>query len=423
MARVEKTRLKFAERVARSLGDGIVPWQDGKLPATPMQSAVSGRSYGGLNALYLMGKCTESGYTDPRFITASEAGKFNLWVRKGEHGVPLEHWTQNGEGKIETRAYAVFNVAQLGGDLSRLPTQEATATDLEKARQMLKEAGIDLSPESNVPEYRDAVKNLVSKFAEEGGYRRDVHTPELMALRANIASTLVMREIGVPMEQPDKLPTKSWASSIRHDPSQLYKATKDGSNIAKAVLGSMTQEREANLLRASEQRQEAQKAQEVVAEALTVPRGADFNLPAEDLSGTQETVVAATEKAATEVTELRASATGHEDSASPHNLAEARETAKKHLGGNAMITNAQPGKSYVGKILDVLPGGPDRTAIQVISDNHAVLHTIRDTAAKSALKVGDDMNLVVGEDGNSVVQGRVAENAKKAELVREGMRR
>lgn len=425
MAQVEKMRDAFAARVAQSLGEGIVPWQRQDLPASMPQGAVSGRSYQGQNALYLMGKCAESGYSDPRFITASEANKLDLWVKKGERGVPLEHWTEK-DGKIEARSYTVFNVTQLNGDLSKLPTQVAATTDLEKAREMLKEAGVDLSPESNVREYRDAVKNLVSKYAEEAGYKRDVHTPELMALRGNIASTVVMREAGIPVEQPDGLPTKSWAASIRHDSSQLYKATRDGNLIAKGVIGSMTQEREANQFRAGQERIEAQKAQEIVAEARTVPRGADFNLfdgPNADLSGTQETVIAATEKAASQVNELRASATQREASASPNKFAEARAVAQKHMGSGAILTSAQPGKHYSGKIVAVMDNGPDKAAIQMLSGSHAVLHTIKDLAVKSNLKVGEDMTLSVGDDWNSVTQERSAEKARKAELAREGMKR
>ncbi|MDL2263055.1 ssDNA-binding domain-containing protein [Synergistaceae bacterium OttesenSCG-928-I11] len=427
-ARVEKMRDEFAERVAGSLSQGVVPWQDKKLPIPPVQSAVSGGKYGGVNMLYLLEKCARESYDDPRFITASAANEHGLWVRKGERGVPLERWQEKESGKVEAQVYTVFNVKQLSGDLSKLPTSESplTAVGTEKAEQMLKNAGVDVQSGSSVKDFQDAIKKLVAKFAEEAGYRRDVHTPELMALRNNIASTVVMREAGLPVEQAEGLPTKSWASSIHHDPSQLYKATRDGSHIAKSVIGSMTQEREENLFRAGQQRIEAQKAQEIVAEAVTVPRGADFNLfggPNADLSATQETVVAATAKAATQVNELRASATRHETSAAPSKFTEAREAAKKHLGSGAIVTNAQPDKTYGGKIVGVLDNGPDKTAIQVISDNHAVLHTVRDIAAKSSLNIGDDVNLSVNEDGDSVVQGRAAEKAKKAELAREGMKR
>lgn len=425
-ARVEKIRNEFAERVASSLNQGVVPWQSKELTVTPVQSAISGGKYGGVNMLYLLEKCAKEGYDDPRFITASAANEHGLWVRKGERGVPLERWQEKENGKVEAQVYIVFNVNQLKGDLAKLPGTESPlmTSGTEKAVQMLKNAGVDIPTGSAIKDFQDTIKKLVAKFAEETGYRQDVHTPELMALRNNIASTIVMREVGIPVEQAEGLPTKSWASSIRHDPTQLYKATRDGGHIAKAVIVSMTQEREENLFRAGQQRIEAQKAQEVVAEAVTIPRGADFNLPNADLSGTQEAVVAATEKAAIQVNELRASATRNEASGAPSRLAEAREAAQRRLGSGAIVTSAQPGKTYSGKIIGVLDNDTDKSAIQVISGNHAVLHAIRDIAAKSALNIGDDVNLSVNDDGNSVVLGRpAAENAKRTELTREAMKR
>ena len=105
----EKRREELAERVVRSLEAGVVPWQRKDLPGAPIQGAVSGRSYGGINALYLMESCAEKGYKDPRFITASEANKNGLYVRKGEHGTVLEQWTQGNDGRLKPRGYVVFN--------------------------------------------------------------------------------------------------------------------------------------------------------------------------------------------------------------------------------------------------------------------------------------------------------------------------
>lgn len=425
MGRLETMREKFAEQTASSLlKDKAVPWQHGGLPVSPVQSAVSGRAYSGANALYLMQKCAEAGYQDSRFITFNEVDKNDLRVRKGEHGVPLEHWKEGKDGKIEPRIYTVFNIEQLEGDLNRLPPVETVPDGAERAKEMLKNAGVEMSAASGVRECQNEIKKLVSHFAEEAGYTRGVHTPELIALRKNMAATFVMREAGLPVEQAPGLPTESWGLSIKRDPSQLYKAVRDGQDIARGVIASMTQDRERELFQASRQRQEAQKAQEVVAEAVSIPRGADFNLPDADLSATQEAVVASAQKASAQVSELRESASRREASASPNRITEAREVAKKHFGSAAVVTSAQAGRSYGGKIIGVLDRGPDKTAIQAISDNHAVLHTIKDKAAQSALKVGEDLNLAVGEDGGSVVQGREArEKARKSELAREGMKR
>ena len=193
----EKRREEFAERVARSLESGVVPWQRKDLPDTPARSAISGRSYGGINALYLMEKCAEKGYKDPRFITASEANKNGFYVRKGEHGTVLEHWTQGNDGRLKPRGYAVFNAEQLSG---KLPIPEpAERPNLERAAEILKNAGIEIKPGSDIKEYQDAIKKLTVKNAEELGVTQTVHTPELLALRYSIASTSAMREAGIPV--------------------------------------------------------------------------------------------------------------------------------------------------------------------------------------------------------------------------------
>ena len=426
----EKRRIELAERMARSLDAGIIPWQRKGLPDMPVKSAISGRQYSGLNELRLIDHCGEKGFTDPRFITASEANKNGLHIRKGEHGVVLEHWVKGENGKITPRGYSVFNVQQLNG---RLPIPETEKTgSLENAAAMLKNAGIEVSPGSGAKEYRDAVKKLTVKSAEESGLTKIVHTPELLALRCSLASTAVMREIGVPVEQAEGAPTKSWAKSIRLDPSQLSKAARDGSLLAGSVLQDMTQSKEAELFRANKERAEAQKGQELVSEAAAIPRGLDSNLPNADLSGVQESVIAASDKAAAQVNDLRASASAREANAGMginDKLAAARDMAKKQLGNDAaIVTSAVPGRTYSGKIIGTIGDGPDKTALQAISDNHAILHDIRDIAAKSNIKIGEDVSLTADEQGYSVAasqsQSKSAETEKhKKKNEREGLKR
>ncbi|MDR1482130.1 MAG: ArdC family protein, partial [Synergistaceae bacterium] len=389
----EKRREEFAERVARALDTGVVPWQRKGVPDTPVRSAVSGRNYNGLNALYLMEECADKDYRDPRFITASEANKNGLYVRKGEHGTVLEYWAQGSDGKIKPHGYSVFNVQQLNG---RLTIPESDKPNLEHAAQMLKNAGIEIKPGSGVKEYQDAIKRLTVKNGEEAGFNHSAHTPELLALRYSVASTLAMRKAGIPVERVEGAPTKSWARSIKNDPSQLSKAARDGSLLADAVLADMGHIRESELFRAGQERAEAQRGQEIVSEVSTIPRGLDSNLPNADLSGVQEAVIAASDKAASQVNGLRASASSREAGAGIDKISAAGNIAKQRLGDGAFVTNAQPGKTYSGKVIGILGGltsSPNRDAIQAISDNHAILHDIRNISAESNLKIGEDITL------------------------------
>jgi len=248
MTTTEQRREELAEQVIQSLDNGIVPWQRKELPDAPVQGAISGRSYSGLNALSLMERCAEKGYTDPRFITASEANK---------------------------------------------------------------------------------------------------------------------------------------------------------------------------------ERAEAQKGQEIVSEAATIPRGLDSNLPNADLSGVQESVLVASDKARTQVSDLRASASSRENSTGTGKLTEAMNAAKKHLGSNAVVTSAVPGKTYSGRIVGIIGDGPDRTAIQAIAGNRAILHDIRNISAESNIRVGEDVKLTADEHGYSAVQGKEEKhkNNKTQELSREGKKR
>jgi hypothetical protein len=104
-------------------------------------------------------------------------------------------------------------------------------------------------------------------------------------------------------------------------------------------------------------------------------------------------------------------------------IAAARNVAKKELGDSAIVTSAQLGRTYSGKIIGTLGGltaGPDMSAIQAISDNHAVLHDIKGISDRSNLKVGEEAVLSVDEQGYSAVQGRDAETQSQK---REGHRR
>jgi hypothetical protein len=63
-------------------------------------------------------------------------------------------------------------------------------------------------------------------------------------------------------------------------------------------------------------------------------------------------------------------------------------------------------------------GETDKTAIQAISDNHAVLHDIRTLSLSEGIKPGEVMSLEVDEHGLSAVKKTEVQNLK-----REGLRR
>jgi hypothetical protein len=152
-------------------------------------------------------------------------------------------------------------------------------------------------------------------------------------------------------------PTKSWAESIKHDPSQLAKAARDGSIIGSLVLKEMTQNRETESFQGE---QEQAEAQELVSEAV---------------------------------------------SQSPQNhTVDATALAKQKMGQETIVTSAKAGRTYSGEIIGIAGSHPDTIAIQKISGNQAVLHRIKDIEAESNIAVGSDLSITKSEDGKISVK-------------------
>jgi hypothetical protein len=167
-------------------------------------------------------------------------------------------------------------------------------------------------------------------------------------------------------------------------------------------------------LEAQKEKSEAQRASEIMSGAAAIPRGLDSNLPNADLDATQEAVMSSIDKANTEIKGLRNSAAETEASASKNAGAKAVTIAKEKLGQGAIVTNAQPGRTYSGKIIGVTGNHPDTIAIQRISGNQAVLHRIKDIAAESNISVGAELSITKGRDGKTMVWTQ-AETAREKE--------
>ena len=385
--KTEERREAFAASVARALESGIVPWARPGLPSATPRSAVSDRQYTGLNAMYLLERMGAEGFSDPRWITYKDAQSQALDVRAGERGVSLEHWEKGRDGKLRVYGYRVFNVQQLS---VRLPF-EPLSPDFEKADGILRRAGAG-TPSKRSPEaYQDAFRTL----SEERANRlAEVHTPELRALRASIAASTLLREVGIAAERDPDAPTKQWAQSIRRNPREFFRATRDAQRARDKARGD---------------RETVQKARAVIESTAPIPRGgADHNLPDVDLDNVQENVMAALDEAATEVKVLHGAA-AEKESAASEAKSKALGAAKAVLGPRVLVTDAQAGRSYRGKIIAMT----DTHAIQRISENQAVLHEIGSMAREAALEVGSDVSVTLHKNGSSTVKARSEERAEQ----------
>ncbi|MDR1732360.1 MAG: ssDNA-binding domain-containing protein [Synergistaceae bacterium] len=422
----EARRKELAERVAASLEAGVIPWQRYGLPVAPPTNAATGREYKGINALYLLEKCAEKGYRDNKWITLSDANKHGFMVKQGENGVALEHWGENKDGKLSVRSYSVFNVEQLNACIP-LPEAERRP-DFSRANAMLKRAGIEMNDEAKWPDYLEQVKALASEAVKKQS--ENVHTEDLKALRYSMVVSRICRETrldtGMPLDAQAQ--TNSWSVSIRRNPRELFNATRDADKIADGLLKGMEYERspepdrnavnwndyEAKMQKvramqeARQEKSEAQRAEGIVADAVLLPDGLDSNLPNADLNAEQEAVKSSAEKAVGEIAQMRASASAKEEQALSNPTAAATKLAKEKMKRGAIVTDAQAGKTYTGKIIGLAGTHPDAIAVQRITGNQAVLHKIKEIATESnlAVTVGAGLTITKGMDGKSTVKTR-----------------
>lgn len=415
MANAFEVRETFSNDMAKFMREKkTVPWQVEGVPAMMPKSATTDRSYNGLNALYLLAKAGEKGYKDPRWVTVNAANEHGFHVKKDEHGVPMEFWSQNEQtGKNEVRTYTVFNMQQLNVNFP-LPESQLEP-NYRAANVMLHRMGVEIPIESPQEDYQAAFKKVAERTVGEAGFHEDVHTDDLIALRVNLAYTMMMHKAHLHVVPDKDAPVQSWAFSISHNPRAMTDAIRDASKVVNIMeqdierpqtMPEMTHATQALRAEAAQEHAEAQRASEIIDGATTIPRGMDNNLPGAGLSQTEENIHASVDKANTEVRDMATSANEKEAVAGKSRFAAATEMAKEKLGPSTIVSNAQPGQSYTGKIVGLVGHGPDAIAVQRITDNQAVLHKIKDMAAETNVEVGAKLTISKGSDGKSIAKGK-----------------
>jgi antirestriction protein ArdC len=238
MSKVDENRGAFAGRAAQSLENGTVPWRQEGLPAEPQQNGVSGRSYSGLNALFLMEAAGAAGYTDPRWLTRKEAENNGFKARTGEKSTKLEFWDKDEEGNPTTRTYSVFNIQQFYGQEKGTPAKaEDRQPNPAKVEEFFKKAGVEPPTDRGTEGCQRAVQDLLVSNAEKSETLRKIPSPQLKDLRMSIAGTFLMQEAGIPLDTPVNAPTKDWAKTLRLNPKELFRAAKDAVKLTNEILG------------------------------------------------------------------------------------------------------------------------------------------------------------------------------------------
>jgi antirestriction protein ArdC len=411
-SKTEEKRNEFVERVVKSLEAGVVPWRREELPAQPQQNAISGKSYGGLNALYLMEAAGAKGYSDPRWLTHKDAEKQGLKPRGGEKGVHLEYWDKGEDGKPTVRNYPVFNVQQLTGPLPNgvgdIPAH------YEKAGEILEKAGIELPPGSGEKERQDALKSILTSTAEKSAAMSEAHTPSLQTLRVSMASAFLTQEAGIPLDLDHGASSRDWAQSLRRNPRELFRATRDAVKLTGEVLGKeWGQEREvpnAKGLPTPKELPDPQIGQRVTFQ----PHEGKAKLTGNVVGVDENAVTLQCGRMTISATRGKGAFVEAPEPDRTQTKEYAQEEAQKHVGESGKVYFARgEDATYKGTIVEITPS----FAIQKIADETAILHRLKDletSANEFLIQEGRDVSIAKGTKGSVTVAPWNREQDKQA---------
>lgn len=284
-------KLPFHEQVAnkliQQLKEGAAPWQkpwdkSHSLPLNP----TTGAAYKGSNSLWL----EMQGRSDPRWMTYKQAQDNSAQVRKGEKGTTIQYWKfheerikkdanskpiRDSEGKVvkvsvqlerpKVFSATVFNAEQIEG-LPELKNSELKWNPNERAEKILRNSNvkiehklqnkayynmetdsIHLPNKEQFPNqeryYTTALHELAHATGAPHRLSRDMsgdkHSESYAReeLRADIASHLTAKEIGIPSDSQQNVAyVKHWIKLLNDDPKEILRACRDAEKASKLIL-------------------------------------------------------------------------------------------------------------------------------------------------------------------------------------------
>jgi antirestriction protein ArdC len=417
MPGIEENRDAFVGRVAQSLEKGIVPWRQGDLPVEPQHNAVSGRSYNGLNALFLMEAAGAGGYTDSRWLTRKEAENNGFKARQGEKSTKLEFWGKDEEGNPTARTYSVFNIQQFYGQEKSGPAKaEDRQPDPAKVEEFFKKAGIEPPTDRGAESCQKAVQDLLASAAEKSETMSKITSPKLKEMRMSIAGTFLMQEAGVPLNVPENAPTKEWAQTLKLNPKELFRAARDAVKLTNEILDRTRNQERSGELSQGEQSQTEQPQTEVsqeteqqkpfepeVGQRVTFqPHDGNAKLTGTVKEISESEVVLQCGRLT--VPALREKGTFAE-APEPEKTSTkefAKEQAQKYVGEQGNVFTAKGEDAvYKGAIVELTP----TYAIQKVGED-AILHRLKDLekADSALIQAGQDVSITKGGKGEILVE-------------------
>lgn len=284
----QNIRQELTEKFVAAIENGCPPWRAGWSMASPPMNPSSGKAYTGVNRLLLMQAVADAN-GDFRFMTLKQASAMGYKIRKGAKALRIvrvaEVPRKNDEGlpedgevvaedkgtRLIMKVHSVFN----GTDIEGLPPLEQPANAIEpveaaenvvegmKATGLIVIEGGDkayYSPKADTVCMPDrwrfkggnngtATAEWWSTLLHECGHatmsdkrmsraagKFGTQSYSREELRVEIASAFLCQELGVPMAaslfESHAAYLADWASVLRSDPQEIFKAASEAQRIA-----------------------------------------------------------------------------------------------------------------------------------------------------------------------------------------------
>lgn len=274
----KKTTDKFIEALEKEGLQFIKKWQSIDAPS----NGTTGKKYNGGNAIKLYMNTVEKGYDDSRYLTKKQAEKEGWKVKENEKPVMCEKWIFskkekyiNGKGKEEEKEiifkrpvanyFLLYNASQVEGIPPQLKTEKTTTNDYEELIKNLEKSSecqirriaqneAYYSPSKDeiiLPIFKqfnseqDYASTLIHEMAHSTGHssrmdrgltgRDDLDSYAKEELRAEITAVFLQKELGVEIKgehfNNHESYITSWASALRKDPNEIYKAGAEAEKI------------------------------------------------------------------------------------------------------------------------------------------------------------------------------------------------
>lgn len=272
------TTEKFIEALQKEGLKYIKKWQEIDAPS----NGTTGKKYNGGNSIKLYMDTIEKGYSDSRYVTKKQAEKEGWKVKENSNPVMCEKWIFskkekyiNELGKEEVKEitlkrpvanyFLLYNASQIEGIPFQVKEEKTTTNDYEELIKNLEKSSECIikrvaqneayySPSKDeivLPTFKqfnseqDYVSTLIHEMAHSTGHpsrmdrrltgRDNLENYAKEELRAEISAVFLQKELGIKIKgehfNNHESYIASWASALKKDPNELYKAGAEAEKI------------------------------------------------------------------------------------------------------------------------------------------------------------------------------------------------